>query len=88
MARYEHLPIYKKAMDLAVHFEKVVAGFSRYHKYTLGTELRNKSREIVSLIVKANSTRDRLSLRWWQGRIAIRPYCRLSFRAPIRNLIF
>ena len=62
MARYEHLPIYKKAMDLAVHFEKVVAGFSRYHKYTLGTELRNKSREIVSLIVKANSTRDRLPL--------------------------
>ncbi len=45
MARYEHLPIYKQAMDVAVHFEKVVAGFSRYYKYTLGTELRNKSRE-------------------------------------------
>ena len=34
MARYEHLPIYKQALDAAVHFEKVVAGFSRYHKYT------------------------------------------------------
>jgi hypothetical protein len=34
MARYEHLPIYKKAFDLAVHFEKVAAGFSRHHKYT------------------------------------------------------
>ncbi len=34
MARYEHLPIYKQAMDVAVHFERVVAGFSRYHKYT------------------------------------------------------
>jgi hypothetical protein len=22
-----------------MHFEKLVAGFSRYHKYTLGTEL-------------------------------------------------
>ncbi|MCP3663387.1 MAG: hypothetical protein GY696_12980 [Gammaproteobacteria bacterium] len=46
MARYEHLPIYKQAMDVAVHFEKVAAGFSRYHKYTLGTELRNASREL------------------------------------------
>ena len=59
MARYEHLPIYKQAMDVAVHFEKVVAGFSRYHKYTLGTELRNKSRDIVALIVKANAANDK-----------------------------
>jgi len=29
MARYEHLPIYKAALDLTVHFERVVAGFSR-----------------------------------------------------------
>ena len=61
MARYEHLPIYKKSMDVAVHFEKVVAGFSRYHKYTLGTDLRDKSREIVGLIVKANSSKEKLS---------------------------
>ena len=59
MARYEHLPIYKQAMDVAVYFEKVVSGFSRYHKYTLGTELRNKSREVVSLIMKANAARDK-----------------------------
>jgi hypothetical protein len=59
MARYEHLPIYKQAMDIAVHFERVVASFSRYHKYTLGTDLRQKSREVVALIVKANNSRDR-----------------------------
>ena len=61
MARYEHLPIYKQAMDVAVHFENVVAGFSRYHKYTLGTELRNQSRAVVALIVKANAARDKRS---------------------------
>jgi len=46
-------------MDVAVHFEKVVAGFSRYHKYTLGTELRNQSRAVVALIMKANAARDK-----------------------------
>jgi hypothetical protein len=60
MARYEHLPIYKKAMDLTVYFEKIVRNFTRYHKYTLGSELREKSREIVALIIKANSTVEKL----------------------------
>ena len=60
MARYEHLPIYKKALDVAVHFEKTVAGFSRYHKYTLGADLRNKSREVIRIILRANSSRERL----------------------------
>jgi len=44
MARHEHLPIYKAALDMTVHFEGLVAGFSRYHKYTLGTVLRQGSR--------------------------------------------
>ena len=62
MARYEHLPIYKKAMDLTIYFEKIVRNFSRYHKYTLGSELRQKSRAIVELVIKANSTEERLLL--------------------------
>ncbi|MFX0201172.1 MAG: hypothetical protein ACFFCW_34070 [Candidatus Hodarchaeota archaeon] len=37
MARYEHLPIYKKALDITIYFEKIHRNFSRYHKYTLGT---------------------------------------------------
>ncbi len=41
MDRYEYMPIYKKALETAVHFEKVVAGFSRYP----GTTPGNKSRE-------------------------------------------
>ena len=28
MARYEHLPIYKQALEAAVHSEKVVADFA------------------------------------------------------------
>ena len=46
MARYEHLPIDKTAMDLALYVELVVRNFSRYHKYRLGSELRLQSREL------------------------------------------
>ena len=38
---------------------KIVAGFSRYHKYTLGSDLRNQSRTVVGLVVKANAARDK-----------------------------
>ena len=61
MARYEHLPIFREAYDLTVHVEKLVRGFSRYHKYTLGTDLRNKTRAILDQIVVANNSNgDRL----------------------------
>ncbi|HMW57863.1 MAG: four helix bundle protein [Candidatus Accumulibacter sp.] len=60
MARYEHLPIYKAALDVAVGFEKLVVGFSRYHKYTLGSELRNGSRRVLEQVVRANGARERL----------------------------
>ena len=30
MAQYEHLPIYREAMRLAVHLGNTVRGFSRY----------------------------------------------------------
>ena len=56
MARYEHLQIYKAGFDLAVYIEQIVAGFSHYHKYTLGTELRTLSHKIVILIIKANNS--------------------------------
>ena len=52
MARYEHLPIYKAALDLTVHFEKLVEGISRYHQYTLGTELREGSGNYLMSIDK------------------------------------
>jgi hypothetical protein len=54
MAQYDSLPIYKKAFDLALYFETIVKNFSRYNKYTIGSDLRNKSREICVCIAKAN----------------------------------
>ena len=62
MAKYEHLEIYRKAFDLLLYIEKIVRNFSRYNKYTHGTELRNLAGVIMSMIIKANNTRreDRL----------------------------
>lgn len=51
---YENLPVYKKALDLAVYFENLVRYFEKYHKYTIGAELKNLSRSILILIAKAN----------------------------------
>jgi hypothetical protein len=62
MSIHENLPIYKKALDLVVYIETVVANFSRYHKYTIGTELRNSSRRILLLIAKTNYAKDKREL--------------------------
>ena len=59
MARYEHLSIYAKAMELGLYLEAVVRNFSRYNKYTIGTDLRDLSRDIIRLIIRANSTREK-----------------------------
>ena len=61
MAQYEHLPIYRNAFDLSVYLENTVRNFSRYHKYTLGSDLRDISRQIVRLIIMANSEKDKIA---------------------------
>ncbi len=62
MAQYEHLPIYKKAFELSLFLENEVKNFSRYQKYTLGSELRKKSRRVAILIIRANSRTDKLGI--------------------------
>ena len=46
--------------NYAPYFEKIVRNFSRYNKYTLGSELTTVSRDIVKFIIKANSAREKL----------------------------
>ena len=59
MAQTEHLPIYKAAYDLCLYFEQLVRGFSRYHKYSLGQDLRDGARRVLKLIVRANARREK-----------------------------
>lgn len=51
MAACEHLSIFKRLMDLTVFMEQTVSHFSRYHKYTLGSELRMMCHEALGLVV-------------------------------------
>jgi len=55
---YFCIPFFSGVYDLTVHLEKIVRNFGRYHKYTLGTDLRNKSRGILEKINEANNARD------------------------------
>jgi hypothetical protein len=64
---YEKLPIFKKALDLNVYLEEAVRNFSQYHKYAIGSELRQKAREVLYGIYRVyfseNKKEDILNLR-------------------------
>lgn len=49
---YENLPIFKKALELNTYIEEAVRNFSRYNKYAIGSELRQKAREVLYAIYK------------------------------------
>ena len=55
MARFEHLPIYKKAFRLLVVVEDIVMNMQRKARYTIWTDLRNISRDFVVSIARINS---------------------------------
>jgi len=54
------LPIYKSALELAVYMEKIVKEFEKYHKYTMGVDLRQKSKTLLFTIGHANLAEDKI----------------------------
>lgn len=56
---YENLPIYKASLDFCVYIEQIVKNFEKYHKYTIGEDLRDHSKEILFTIHKANREKDK-----------------------------
>ena len=57
--RYDNLPIYKSALNLCVYTETIVKSFDKYHKYTLGEDLRNFSKELLFMIHRVNISQDK-----------------------------
>ncbi len=51
--RSQRPAIWADAMRLAVEIEQAVRGFSRYHKYTLGADMRRQAALICQLVGQA-----------------------------------
>ncbi len=69
MRHLNHLPIWRDANRLLVAVEQAVRLFPRYHKYTLGTELRRQAMEVCRLILRAADQRaDQLG---WVQRLVL-----------------
>ncbi|WP_157792612.1 four helix bundle protein [Thiomicrospira microaerophila] len=52
-AQLKQLPIWCDANWFLLAIEKVVKTFPKYHKYTLGTELRKKALTLCNLVHQA-----------------------------------
>ena len=50
-----HLPIWRDAQLLLVWAEKVVRGFARYHKYTVGTQIRQQAMRVCRGVLRAQA---------------------------------
>jgi hypothetical protein len=49
MPNYNNIPILRDAQLMMVEVERIVKDFLRYHKYTLGLELRKKVMQVYKL---------------------------------------
>lgn len=54
-------PVYRDIKRLLVMVEETVSRFSRYHRYTLGTDLREQAMKLMRLVHRA--WRDQASVR-------------------------
>lgn len=59
MAQYQHLPIYKLTYDILLRIMQATKNFPREYKYTLGQKLKEEVIDLVILIYKANSAKDK-----------------------------
>jgi len=65
--KFKRVPIWRDAMRLLIEVETVVKHFPRYHKYTLGTEIRQQAFKIVRLIQSAFL--DKPNIKAYLGRL-------------------
>ena len=57
MKHLQKIPLWRDANRLLLEIEQAVRHFPRYHKYTIGTDMRRQAMGICRLIVRAMDTR-------------------------------
>jgi len=62
MSRYEDLPVYKAVYDLLVEMFKFTKNFNKDYKYTIGESLKKETVELITLIYKANSQKNKVEI--------------------------
>jgi len=58
MNAYE-LPIFKSALDLCVYVDGIVKNQEKYHKYGIGSELRESTRSMFYLVSKIHVSKEK-----------------------------
>lgn len=56
------LPVYKASYDLLLAVFRLVKNFKREYKYTIGESLKNEMIELITLIYRANTKRDKIDV--------------------------
>jgi len=59
MARYNHLPLFKRAYEFKLYFVKLSRGFPKDFKYGLALEIRKLCSEILDNIILANKSKNK-----------------------------
>ena len=62
MALHYELPVYKACYDLLLEVFRFTKGFSKEYKYTVGESLKKETMELLTLIFRANSRKDKVAV--------------------------
>jgi len=56
----ENFSIFRSALELCVYIETIVKGFDKYHKYTIGEDMRNFSKDLLFIINRIGLSKDKV----------------------------
>src|SRR3989338_4093974 len=61
MSQYSELPVYKATYDLLLAIFQFTKNFSKEYKYTIGESIKKETMELLTLIYRANSQKDKVA---------------------------